>query len=267
MRLKYAFMSFSCPQASLDEMLAMARRYGYDGIEPRIDAGHTHGIEPNIAGSVRQQIQQKALDAVVALCCIATSIHFANPAEQADQIEQARIRIDLAGDLGAPRLRVFGGPIPQGTSREQAIDLIADSLEQIATQAAERNVVVCMETHDDWCNPMHVAEVMKRVDHPAIGVNWDIMHPVRQGGTNMDHAFQILKPWIRHVHFHDGLLKPDPVVLKPVGEGKVDHQRAVQLLKEMNYDGYLSGEWIDWEPPEVHLPRELTAMKRYENEA
>jgi hypothetical protein len=40
----------------------------------------------------------------------------------------------------------------------------------------------------------------------------------------------------------------------------------VQLLRAAGYDGYLSGEWIDWEPCEVHLPRELATMRVYENE-
>jgi sugar phosphate isomerase/epimerase len=260
----YAFMSFSCPRASLDEMLAMARRYGYDGIEPRIDAGHAHGIEPNISAPVRREIQQKALDAVVAICCVATSLHFADPKETSHQLEMARICIDLAADIGSPRLRVFGGTILQSLNREDAINQVAESLRQVASYAEQRNVVLCMETHDDWCNPLHVAEVMKRVDHPSIAVNWDIMHPVRQGRASMEAAFHILSPWIRHVHFHDGLLRLDDVVLKPVGSGEIDHRRAVELLRDAHYDGYLSGEWIGWEPPEVHLPRELAAMKSYE---
>ena len=264
MKLKYSFMSFSCPHATLDEMLAMAKRYGYDGVEPRIQAGHAHGIEPTISAHTRQEIRQKAQDAAVALCCIATSVHFANPTGTAEQLELIRPCIDLAGDLGVPRLRIFGGALPKGFRREEAIHLMAHSLNEIAKQAEQRNVVVCLETHDDWCNPTHVADVMKHANHPSIGVNWDIMHPVRQGGVTMDQAYGILKPWIRHVHFHDGLNKTEPVQLKPVGQGDIDHRRAVQLLQEMNYDGYLSGEWIGWEPPEVHLPRELATMKSYE---
>ena len=33
-----------------------------------------------------------------------------------------------------------------------------------------------------------------------------------------------------------------------------------------DYQGYLSGEWIGWEPYDVHLPRELATMKGYERE-
>lgn len=78
----------------------------------------------------------------------------------------------------------------------------------------------------------------------------------------MDEVFQTLKPWIRHVHFHDGVTHMEKLVFKPVGEGEIDHRRAVELLKLDKYDGYLSGEWYAWEPYEEHLPRELATIKR-----
>jgi sugar phosphate isomerase/epimerase len=49
----------------------------------------------------------------------------------------------------------------------------------------------------------------------------------------------------------------------PVGEGDIDHKTAVELLERMGYDGYMSGEWINWQPYEEHLPRELATMKTY----
>ncbi|GAG47584.1 unnamed protein product, partial [marine sediment metagenome] len=102
---------------------------------------------------------------------------------------------------------------------------------------------------------------------PSIAVNWDIMHPVWVAKATMDEAFGALRPWIRHVHFHDGAKSGRGLELVPIGEGEIDHRRAVQLLKASSYEGYLSGEWINWEPHETHLPRELAAMKRYEREA
>jgi len=32
-------MSFSCPELTLDEMMTVAARFGYDGVELRLDAG------------------------------------------------------------------------------------------------------------------------------------------------------------------------------------------------------------------------------------
>jgi len=123
-----------------------------------------------------------------------------------------------------------------------------------------------METHDSWCLPEDVAAVMRRVNHPAIAVNWDIMHPVRVCKVTIDQAFETLKPWIRHLHIHDGT--PGSTQLMPIGNGGIDHQRAVELLLTIPYKGYLSGEWINWSDPcEMHLPRELTKMKKYERAA
>ena len=261
--MKYAFMSFSCPDLSFDDLLSTARRFGYDGIEPRIESGHAHGVELESTPDERALIRRKAEDSGVAICCIATSRKYADPATANQEVDTTLRCIDLAADVGSPRLRVFGGAIPEGVSREEAIRLLVESLSAVAGHAKQRGVTVCLETHDHWCDPRDVAAVMERVNDDAIAVNWDIMHPARHGHTT-DEAFDILRPWIRHVHFHDGVTVEGKLSLSPVGEGEIDHRRAVELLQAASYDGYLSGEWIRWEPWEAHLPRELATMKGYE---
>ncbi|MBC8077976.1 MAG: sugar phosphate isomerase/epimerase, partial [Chloroflexales bacterium] len=123
---------------------------------------------------------------------------------------------------------------------------------------------LCFETHDDWTDPQHVAAIMRAVDQSAIGVNWDYQHTTRVAGATVDEAFATLQPWLRHVHFHDGENRADKPVFLPVGQGDYDNRRVVELLLGAGYDGYISGEWIDWEPYEVHLPRELAAMRQLE---
>ena len=263
--MKYAFMTFSTPGLDLDGVVEVARRYGYDGVEARIDSKHKHGVELDTTEEQRTAIRNTFVASGVSPCCIATSCRFADPETNRDEREAAMKAIDLAGDVGCPRIRVFGGRIGGGLSREQAVDLVAESLGGLAEGAQARGVIVCMETHDDWCDPDHVAAVLKKVSHPNIAANWDIMHPIRRGGVTMDQAFEALRPWIRHVHFHDGTVQ-EPLELAPIGEGGIDHKRAVELLKKCAYDGYLSGEWIKWQPYEEHLPRELATMKRYEEE-
>ena len=258
--MKYSFMSFSTPALSFAEMLEVARRCGYDGVEPRLDAKHAHGAEVAAAAGERESIRKLAADQVVQIACLATSVKYADPADTDEMLRQTHERIDLAGDVGSPAIRVFGGRIPEGITRDQAIDQLVRSLGEVAHHAAERGVTICLETHDDWCDPVHVAAVLERVNHPAIAANWDIMHPIKRGGATMDSAFETLKPWIRHLHIHDGT----DAGLVPIGTGDIDHRRAVELLKTIDFNGFLSGEWINWEPYDIHLPRELAAMKGYE---
>jgi sugar phosphate isomerase/epimerase len=258
-------MTFSTPELTLAEVLALARRLGYDGIEPRLASRHKHGIELDTTAAARHDIRQQVAKSGVKLACLATSCRYADPATAKQNIEDTRKAVDLAADVGATRLRVFGGPIPKTLTREKAIEQVADSLLAAADHAHRRGVTLCVETHDDWCNPEHMLAVMMRASHPAVAVNWDIMHPITRGGATMDSAFQTLKAWVRHVHFHDGGLRDGKLVMLPIGQGIIDHKRAVQLLKGAGYTGYLSGEWINWaDPYEVHLPRELKAMKGFE---
>lgn len=260
--MKFSFMSFSCPDLSLEAMLSLAKRLGYDGVEPRVEAKHAHGIELGLDAAGRAAARKLAVSQGIAYACLATSCRYADPATRAAMVASTLSYIDLAADIGCPRLRVFGGPLPEGLSREAATAGVAAALLAVADQAERRGVTVCLETHDHWCNPADVAELMRRVDRPAIQVNWDIMHPVRVAQVGMQEAFDTLRPWIRHVHAHDGATRDGKLVLVPIGEGVVDHALALRLLREAGWDGFVSGEWIGWEPYETHLPRELAALRR-----
>jgi sugar phosphate isomerase/epimerase len=265
--MKYAFMSFSAPQLRLDELLGLAAQVGYDGIEPRIGSKHAHGIELDTTAQQRRAIREQVAASGVALCCVATGCKYADPASAPAMIEDTRRAIALAAEIGAPRLRVFGGAVGQGLTRERAIELVADSLIKVTGEAQQHGITICLETHDDWTDPAHVAEVMQRVDSSAVAVNWDYQHTTRIAGTTVDQAFATLQPWIKHVHFHDGVNRADKLIFLPVGAGDYDNRRVIELLLGAGYDGYLSGEWIDWEPYDVHLPRELAAIKGIERAA
>ena len=257
-------MSVSCPELTLDEMLAMAKEFGYDGIEPRISSNHQHGVEFDTNQHQRKEIKQKALDIGIAIGCVATSCRYANPKISQDMVNDTEKAVDLAADIGSSRIRVFGGKIGDGLDRTDAIELVAESLLSIADYASKRGVSICVETHDDWCNPIDVAAVMEKADHSAIAVNWDIMHPVRRGYATIEESFESLKPWIQHLHIHDGSAQKS---LLPIGEGDIDHKSAIERLSTIAFDGYLSGEWIGWDDPyRNYLPRELQTLKRYQSE-
>ncbi len=257
-------MTFSTPDQQLDAVLATAARHGYDGIELRIGSNHAHGVELASTAGQRAAARQLAVASGVAICCIATGARFADPANAAAEIAAAEAAIDLAADVGAGVIRVFGGAIPKGVSREAAAAAIVAALRALSARAAARAIDVAIETHDDWCDPQAVANILARVGHPRIGANWDYQHTTRVAKTSVDNAFDALKSYIKHVHFHDGTMDADKLVFLPVGQGSYNHGRVLQLLRSMNYTGYLSGEWINWEPAEVHLPRELAAMKALE---
>jgi sugar phosphate isomerase/epimerase len=51
------------------------------------------------------------------------------------------------------------------------------------------------------------------------------------------------------------------------GEGDIPHDEAVRLLASINFQGALSGEWINFLPPEQILPQNADVMRRYIEQA
>ena len=263
--MRYSFMSFSCPELDLRSALALARRLGYDGFEPRIDSGHRHGIELNMSPTARVVTRAIARDSGVALCCLATSVQLAGRARLADNLEAARRAADICVELGIPRLRLFGGPIDEGMTRAAAIEQVAGALDALSDQLGDADVRLCLETHDDWCEPAHVAAVMRLCRGAHAGVNWDIMHPVLTAHASIRDAFGLLRPHIAHVHMHGGTRAHGKLEFRPIADSVIDHREALRALLDAGYAGYMSGEWIGWDEPD-YLARELATMRRYEEE-
>ena len=264
--IKIGFMTFSCPQWDLNEVLTAAVRYGYDSVEPRAEAGHKHGVELDTTKKQRKEIKSAFADMGVDLACIATSRQYAKTdrSELEESIELTKRYVDLAADVGSPCLRVFGGPTPEGVTLEEMKPVVAEALRECAEYAAKRGVFVCLETHDSYSHAGDAVDVVKLADHPNAVINWDIMHPCTAGQT-IPEAFELVRPYVHHCHAHDGTPKTEARGwdLAPIGTGGIDHVLAMKLLAEIDYQGCISGEWINWQEPEEHLPREATTLRRF----
>ncbi|MBC7288929.1 MAG: sugar phosphate isomerase/epimerase [Armatimonadetes bacterium] len=266
--MKVSFMTWACPDWDLNQILAAAVRWGYDGVEPRAEANQNHGIEITTTKKEREIIRRQFADMGIEISCIATSrtYAFADEADRRDSIDLTKKFVELAADLGCPNLRVFGGVTPEGVSREDAQKMVAEALAELGPVAAENNVVICLETHDDYSLADWAAATVKMADAPGLGIVWDVMHPYRNGQT-IQQAFEAVKDLVRHCHVHDGKRPPNGGPggwdLTLMGTGDIPHDEAVRLLASINFDGHLSGEYINFLPPEQLLPHEVNVLRSY----
>jgi len=163
-------MSFSCPDVFLEGMLTLAQEFGYDGTEPRVGGNHSHGVELDIGVVDRKRVLEAARARGIAIACIAVGSRFADSAGTASSLAEADAGIRLARDLESGIVRVFGGKLAERGARGEAIKSVAESLRSLAPLARDCGVTVCLETHDDWCDPTHVAAVMEDVNDPRASV-------------------------------------------------------------------------------------------------
>ena len=266
--MKISFMTFVAPEWSLEEHLTAAIRYGYDAIEPRREADHNHGVELDTNKKERQAIKEQFTSCGVELTTIATSRRYAlaTDHELQETMDLTKRYCDLAADLGAQNIRVFGGMTPEGMQFEDAKKTVAEALHECGEHAARRGVYLCLETHDAYCNTADVLEVVRNADSPGVAINWDIMHPYRFG-ESMETAFNNVKDYVRHCHIHDGIRPeedgPAGWKLSLMGEGDIPHDEAIKLLATIDYQGSLSGEWIrSFDPAEI-LPHDAQVLREY----
>ena len=260
-----AFMTFATPTWTIPELLAGAIRYGYDGIEPRTVAGHKHGIELELTKPQRAEVRAAFADCGIKMSAIATSISYATP-DQAridERVEETKRYLQFAADLGSPNIRVFGGQPPEEMDMEAAVEAVAEALARCAQTAADCSVNIALETHDAFSMGKYAGAVIHKVNHPRVGINWDIAHSVRHG-ESLDETYAIIKGHVVHSHIHDLDWPEDnihDITMVPMGTGKVDHRGAIKLMANEAADIALSLEW-EREDPSV-LPHEAAMLREY----
>lgn len=260
-----SFMTFIAPDWTLEQHLTAAIRYGYDGIEPRAAANHQHGVELTATKAQRKDLRAQCADCGIALPCLATSLRYNLPEEsqRAEMVEETKKYLQLAADVGAPNLRVFGGQPPDDAPREVCAARVAEALAQCVDTAASCGVNLCLETHDYFCRAEHAAQVVDAVNHPRLGFNWDFLHSARFGETP-EESWAALRGRVYHCHVHDYTWNPETreeLQKAYMGEGMVPQAEDIRLLKAAGYQGALSGEWIGDYPPEEILPQAAGALR------
>ena len=244
--IRLGTMTSVCPNWDLDQIVEGMRRHGYEGLEPRVGWGHAAGIELDSSPSRRQAVRERFAKEGLAISCVACSACFAlpDPGELEGSVSEATVSIDLAADLGAPYVRTFGGARGEGEVYP-IVKRTAEAYKRVTDHAAERNVTLLMETHDNWCVSAQVRAVVEEVDHPNLRVLWDLMHPQRMMERS-DETMRTIGHLTAHLHAHDGRYEMPQGRLANVGlgDGVIDHATPLRLLNDAGFDGFFSVEVI-----------------------
>jgi sugar phosphate isomerase/epimerase len=267
--MKLAFSTLGCPHWELERISQAARAYGYAALELRAIGGDLDLLKrPEFQAGTVETTRRWLADQTIAICCVDTSCTFdsRDAGERRKQVEIALRHAELAAALGAPLIRIFPDKIPAGATRNETRDNIAACLHQVA-QRGPAGVRVGLETHGDFARGYIAAEIMKLADHPQVALIWDVANSVA-AGDSIEAAAHAAGPYLAHVHLRDARAVKGQEHWLPVlaGRGVVSFAAAVNVLRELNYKGYISFEWEKyWHPeieePEVALPDFVKAMK------
>ena len=267
--MKLAFTTLACPGWTLEQAVAAARQYGYEGLELRLLDGEL--LRSDLDVEARRRVRELCTDAGMPIVCVDTSVRIAqpDPAARDEQIRDGLAFLELAAGWDAALIRVFGGP-PAGTSEAAARDAAIECLAPLAERGRALGVAVALETHDAFSGSSIVADVLARTRAGGAGALWDTLHPFRVGDT-LDQVIEHLRGRLLHVHVKDGRRPADGGPnwdLTLLGDGQVPMRDILAALRALDYNGWLSVEWEKkWHPdlaePEVALPQHAALLREY----
>ena len=253
----YAMCNESMQELSWAEQCQIIGEAGYTGVEI---AAFTL-VEESVNELSAQQRQQMVKDMQNAgIKCVRLhwllapppqGLHFTTPDTEVRQRTVAYLNdlIDFCGDLGGP-VMIFGSPKQRNTvgiSVDEAKQYFAEGLASVADHAQERNVKILIEPLDtsqtDVVNTMAEAvQIVNKINHPAIQTMFDFHNT-----PDETEPFDVLvKKYYDHI-YHVHVQEMDGKHLG-TGDAVTEFVPTFQLLKDLNYNKWVSLEVFDFSP-------------------
>ncbi len=263
----FAFSTLACPNWTADTVIQRAAGYGYDALEWR--GGPNGHIRPDLTPAHLAEIRRLQAQAGISALAVTAYTDFVAESAETRQasLDGFRRHCDMAAVLGAAYVRAFLGVLPPGVQAASVYERAAECLAEAAGYAQTVGVTVALEPHDDFARPASVAPLLDRVQHPRLGVIWDIGNAYQSGQT-LAEGFEAVRPRLSYVQVKDGRGQGEDWRLTPIGVGDVPVPEAIRLLLASGYTGAFSVEW-EWawhpelDPPEVALPAALGMIRNW----
>lgn len=245
--MKLCFSTLGCFDYTLDEIMSLADRYGIDALEVRgINSVMDNLAIPEFSEESAEQTKKTLVERGIKLYSLGTSCSFHDAAKRDAMIKTAKDNILVAARMGFPYVRVFGNNVTEDV--EECHKRLGTALAELADFAKELGVTVLLEIHGNYNTIETVAPVLNIVgDREGFGIIWDIAHSDRVYGENWEGFYQLIRPYIKHIHLKD---HKDGVLTLP-GDGTIPIIPIVKRLLADGYDGYFSLEWEKKWHPEI----------------
>jgi sugar phosphate isomerase/epimerase len=150
--------------------------------------------------------------------------------------------IEAAKRLGAQTIICFSFGERGPDECDPASPEIIEIMRYAASKVAEAGLTLNIET-SPYEPGQRCADIVRRVDHSALGLNWDPGARYMGGDERpFPECYSELRPFVRHVHFKDVWKDPMTGKRSVVVDGIGDWHGAFAALRADAFDGYISVE-------------------------
>ncbi len=271
------------PSRTPVEAIELFTRTGIQGIELIMQDDYKCAVPTTVTTPVLREIRQRAADVGMEIAFLTpyiTALNSLDGPTYRTQVDLLKRGVDVAVELGAPGLRVYGGKeVPEAEWQPHFERLVA-GLRIGGEMARSAGVKLAVENHQTTMtvSARRTMEVVRAVGLGSVGVLYDQANLSHMHQEEFAEALGLQQGHIVHVHVKDFVKKPGrerstsdtvafmpsegrSIITKVVGEGIVPWASIIPALKATGYDGWLSLELEKrWYPDE--LPSEQEAFRQ-----
>jgi sugar phosphate isomerase/epimerase len=250
---------------TLAEWIDLSARFKVDGLE--FYAGFQELADRRRWSEFRRRVEDQGRE-IPMLCCSPDFTH-PDPAFRQRQIDLERHWIDLTAELGGRFCRVLSGQRRPGVRWEDAMNYVVEAIESCREHAVARGVTLILENHYKdgyWEFPEFAqrmpdfVELVERIEPgPGFEVNFDPSNCLICGEDPLE-LLERVKDRVVTMHASDRHLEGGTLedlrrldqagtmgyakILKhgAIGEGMNDYDRIFAILREVDFDGWISIE-------------------------
>jgi sugar phosphate isomerase/epimerase len=263
--MKFSVFTASTPDWEPEQAAQLLAAQGWDGIEWRI-TDQAEALPPGFWAGNRSSWPLTGLEASVpeiARITAAAGLEFSGIGGYArcDDHDNVERMLAATAALGARQVRVTMPPLGSGDYRALFAGARTD-LEWVATRAAEHGVKALVELHHRTITSSASAAIrlVDGLDPAAVGVIHDLGNLVIEGHEDFLAAFQMLGPYLAHVHVKNALWRAsvdegsDSSVTwqnewASLRDGQADVEAYFTALSDHGYDGWVTVEDFSTELP------------------
>lgn len=171
-----------------------------------------------------------------------------------EQMTSVNEWVERCSILGCKTIRIFAGTIAKGDTEEKAKERCINAIGQACDYAAKFGVILALENHGGiTASVEQILSIVKSINHPYFGVNLDTgnFHTADPYGD-----LAKLAPYAVTVQIKTEIQK--------AGQKKedADLKKLVEILKAVNYRGYMALEYEADEEPKTGVPKALEELKK-----
>ena len=122
-----------CQTMSFDHLLEVLLANEFSAVEFRCEADQAHGVELEAGPARRRELRHRIEATGLTVSVLSTGQRFESPDPtiRAEAVERSKRFVELADDMGARGIRVFGNNFPRGVPRQDVVGYVGESLRAI----------------------------------------------------------------------------------------------------------------------------------------